>query len=224
MTVRQERIKRVRARWSRWRIGMRQGWRRLMRLEGSPQAIAMGMAVGVLVAFSPTVGFQMIIAGFLAAALRANPAPAVAAVWITNPLTIPPIFAATYSLGRLFWPGRHIDIHAVLSRFVHDLSRLEFYELFSQFRELLELGVDVLVPMFIGGLIVGVAGGAVSYPITLALVTRARRLIEQGKQRLAQRRAEARAHRHSHYHLHLHDHHHSAPDADGARSDPPERP
>lgn len=192
MTHHRRAVKRVRSRWKRWRIEMRQGWRRLMRLEGSPRAIALGLAVGVLVAFSPTIGLQMIIAGFLAAALRANPAPAVAAVWITNPVTIPPIFAATYSLGRIFWPGRPIDIHAVLTRFVRDLSRLEFYELLSQFRELLELGVDVLVPMFIGGLIIGLAAASLTYPVALVLVTRARVLVDRGRERLAHRLAEAK--------------------------------
>lgn len=161
-----------------------------MRLEGSPRAIALGLAIGIVVAFSPTIGFQMIIAGFLAAAVRANPAPAIAAVWITNPVTIPPIYAGTYYLGRHFWSGRPIDIHAALSRFVRDLSRLEFYEVVSQFRELLELGVDVLVPMFIGGAIIGLAAGAMSYPITLILVNRARRLVEIGRQKLARRHAE----------------------------------
>ncbi len=168
-----------------------------MRLEGSPRAIALGLAIGIVVAFSPTIGFQMIIAGFLAAAVRANPAPAVAAVWITNPLTIPPIYAGTYYLGRHFWAGRPIDIHEVLSRFVRDLSRLEFYEVVSQFRELLELGVDVLVPMFIGGAIIGLAAGAISYPVTLILVARARRLVEIGRQKLAHRHAERLAGRQS---------------------------
>lgn len=162
-----------------------------MRLEGSPRAIALGLAIGIVVAFSPTIGFQMIIAAFLASMVRANPAPAMMAVWITNPLTIPPIYAATYYLGRYFWSGRPVDIHAAMSRFVHDLSRFEFYEVVGQFRQLLELGVDVLVPMFIGGAIIGLIGAVISYPITIIAVNRARRLLELGRHRLAERRARA---------------------------------
>lgn len=187
--------KRLRAVWIRFRRGSREGWRRMIRLEGSPRAIAMGLAIGIVVGFSPTVGFQMILAAFLASMVRANPAPAIMAVWITNPVTIPPIYAATYYLGRQFWAGRQIDIHAELSRLVHDLSRFEFYEVVSQFRKLLELGVDVLVPMFIGGAIVGGILALISYPITIIAVTRARRLLEIGRQKIAQHR-----HRTDHQH------------------------
>lgn len=163
----------------------------MVRLEGSPRAIALGLAIGIVVAFSPTIGFQMIIAAFLASMVRANPAPAIMAVWITNPLTIPPIYAATYYLGRHFWSGRPVDIHKAMSGVVHDLSRFEFYEVVSQFRQLLELGVDVLVPMFIGGAIIGLIVALISYPITIIAVKRARRLLELGRHRLAERRARA---------------------------------
>ncbi|MCC6908343.1 MAG: DUF2062 domain-containing protein [Phycisphaerales bacterium] len=191
MRHRRRRFTRLRAIWIRARRGSREGWRRMLRLEGSPRAIALGLAIGIVVAFSPTIGFQMIIAAFLASMVRANPAPAMMAVWITNPLTIPPIYTATYYLGRHFWPGRPVDIKLTLSRFVRELGRFEFYEVYSQFRELLELGVDVLAPMFIGGAIIGIALGAISYPIALIAVNRARRLLEAGRHRLAERRARA---------------------------------
>lgn len=180
--------KRFKALWIRFRRGSREGWRRVIRLEGSPRAIAMGLAIGIVVGFSPTVGLQMILAAFLASMVRANPAPAIMAVWITNPVTIPPIYAATYYLGRQFWAGRPIDIHAELSGLVHDLSRFEFYEVVAQFRKLLELGVDVLVPMFIGGAIVGGILALISYPIAIIAVIRARRLLAIGRQKIAEHR------------------------------------
>lgn len=183
--------KRVRGAWIAFRRGAREGWRRTVRLEGSPRAIALGLAIGIFVAFSPTIGFQMIIAAFLASMVRANPAPAIMAVWITNPLTIPPIYAGTYYLGHRFWSGRPVAIREALSSLVRDLRRLEFYEIVPQFRQLLELGVDVLAPMFIGGAIIGLALATISYPITLVAVSRARRLLELGRQRLAERRARS---------------------------------
>lgn len=49
-------------------------------------------AVGMLVAFTPTTGVQMVIAGFLSWLLRANKATSVAVVWISNPITMVPMY------------------------------------------------------------------------------------------------------------------------------------
>ncbi len=54
--------------------------------------------VGLFCAFLP-VPFQMIVAGFLAIVARVNLPIAVVLVWITNPLTIGPIFYFCYRLG-----------------------------------------------------------------------------------------------------------------------------
>lgn len=54
--------------------------------------------VGVFCAFLPLPG-QMILAALLALYLRSNLAISIALVWLTNPLTMPPLFYATYRLG-----------------------------------------------------------------------------------------------------------------------------
>ena len=61
--------------------------RSVVRLRGSPRAIAGGLAIGVFVAFMPTRGFQMLFAAFLATLFGANRPAAVLPVWITNPAT-----------------------------------------------------------------------------------------------------------------------------------------
>lgn len=65
-----------------------------------PHRVALGAALGMFVAFTPTIGFQMVIVLALAALFRANKLVGVPLVWISNPLTIPPIFYAGYWLGR----------------------------------------------------------------------------------------------------------------------------
>ena len=57
------------------------------------------MAIGVLVAFTPTIGFQIVIAGFLSWLLGANKAVSVAMVWISNPGTMLPIYWYCYGVG-----------------------------------------------------------------------------------------------------------------------------
>ncbi len=54
--------------------------------------------IGTFVAFIP-VPTQMLLAAFMAIAFRANLAISVALVWITNPLTVAPIYYVSYKVG-----------------------------------------------------------------------------------------------------------------------------
>jgi hypothetical protein len=60
-----------------------------------------GMAAGLFCAFFPIPG-HMIFAAIAAIGFRVNLPVAVAAVWVTNPITIPPIFYLAYRLGSAF--------------------------------------------------------------------------------------------------------------------------
>ncbi|KNC65730.1 DUF2062 domain-containing protein [Pseudoalteromonas ardens] len=55
-------------------------------------------SVGLFFAFIP-VPFQMVLAAALAIPFRVNLPLSIALVWITNPLTMPPIFYASYQVG-----------------------------------------------------------------------------------------------------------------------------
>lgn len=62
-------------------------------------SVSVAFFVGIFVAFIPLPG-QMLIAAGLALVLRCNLPISVALVWISNPLTMPAMFFATYQLGR----------------------------------------------------------------------------------------------------------------------------
>ena len=69
--------------------------------------------IGFFVAFLPVPG-QMLVAGIAAVLARCNLPIAVALVWVTNPITMPPVFFFAYKLGALLLGHEpqvaHIDL------------------------------------------------------------------------------------------------------------------
>ncbi len=82
-------------------------------------------AVGLFFAFIP-VPFQMVLAAALAIPLRVNLPLSVALVWITNPLTMPPIFYVAYRVGSfvLDEPYRHFTFEPTWEWVVNSLSTI----------------------------------------------------------------------------------------------------
>ncbi len=160
----------------------------LIALRGSPEAIAGGVAIGVFVAFTPTIGFQMVIAAFLATLLRANRPVAIAMVWLTNPFTIPPIFISTYWVGTIFRSGPPVaEVYALLSDTMQVLSKQDYWALHNQFTTFLAIGWQTFIPLLIGGVLTGTILGSISYMATLGTIRRYRRLRGTRKRQRAQR-------------------------------------
>lgn len=67
----------------------------------SKEGVARGLALGVFIALTPTMGIHMALAGMTAFFLRGNIPVALAACWITNPLSAPIIYGLQYKLGVL---------------------------------------------------------------------------------------------------------------------------
>lgn len=92
---------------------MTETWRKIRRLvvhnvlhaDDTPHRIAWGVAIGVFVGFTPTVGIQMVLAVALATALRGNKVVCIPMVWITNPVTLLPIYALCHRLGSGLLPS-----------------------------------------------------------------------------------------------------------------------
>lgn len=80
------------------------------------RSVSMAFAVGLFCAWIPT-PTQMAIAAAVAFYVRANLPISVALVWVTNPITMPPLFYFAYSVGlsTLNLPSADFSLDAVLS-------------------------------------------------------------------------------------------------------------
>ncbi len=74
------------------------------------RAIAGGLAAGLFVAFTPTLPFQMLLAAVIAIYFKVNLPIALAACWVTNPLTAVPIYMAGRKLGKaMLTHNEHVE-------------------------------------------------------------------------------------------------------------------
>lgn len=62
--------------------------------------VVVGVLIGIFVSFLP-MPFQMVLSAFLAIIFSANLAISVVLVFISNPITMPPLFYLEYELGNL---------------------------------------------------------------------------------------------------------------------------
>ena len=144
--------------WPRigWRRALRYRGNELMRLSGSPHAIAAGAAAGAFAAFSPLFGLHYIIAAGLAFALGGSILASAAVTTLANPLTLPLFWAASYEVGSLFFPkNMHFSATALIEQ--HSWAALEPF----------------IEPLMVGSLILGtVLGLAIYFPVRALIAAR----------------------------------------------------
>lgn len=109
------------------------------------RSAAGAVAVGLFCAWMP-IPFQMLLASILAMACSVNLPLSVALVWISNPLTMPPLFYVAYLLGSYL-------LNEPVTTFHFELS-------FQWIANALE---TIAPALFLGSLILGVISAALGY-------------------------------------------------------------
>jgi len=161
----------------RWRGRLVTMWQKTMSQTGAPHRVALGGAIGFFIGWLPIVGIQMAVSLVVCAAMRANFVASLPGVWISNPITVLPIYWLINQFGALFagraitWEGMEIISAELMKLGIWDGTMYLF----------IEVG-NVTLAMFIGGGIVGLINAVIVYPIVLVMVRRY-------QQRLAERRS-----------------------------------
>lgn len=148
-------------------------FRQILQIDDTPESIARGVALGVFIAMTPTVGIQMIIVTIVNTICRANRLAGLVMVYISNPVTMLPIYWFDYQVGRLILGQKSIS-HSQFEK-IFELRGPNLVARLQSFVEnLAQFSFDVAGPLFLGGIIVGLVCGIPAYPLTLAILRRHR--------------------------------------------------
>ena len=160
---------------SGWWRRLRYFVKRVLRLSGSPHAVALGFAVGMFVAWSPFIGFHYLICIALCLLVRGNVLAALVSTTLENPLTLPAVVAIDYAVGD-FILGLNPESAPLSAPDVPDSLWHKSFEL--------------LWPLLVGSVPVGLVTGTISYFLVRSAVA----AYQEGRRhRLARRRLEIAA-------------------------------
>lgn len=134
-------------------------FRQILRLHETPHRTALAFAVGVFIGFSPTYGLHMLMVGFCAWACELNLMALLAGAFLNNPWTLIPILGATYWTGATLLGVRELPSF--------DWSDLTFMGIYHQV-------MPYAWPFFVGGIVLSIVCGLLSYPIAYALISKYR--------------------------------------------------
>ncbi|MCA9070443.1 MAG: DUF2062 domain-containing protein [Planctomycetaceae bacterium] len=143
-----------------WRAPRTLLWQ-ILALEDTHHSKALGVAIGMFIGMTPTVGIQMILVMVTAVItskfFQFNRVAALLTVYISNPLTMLPIYWMDYKVGTWFVPG-----DATRDQFA---QILEYHGFREWWETILGLFVTIGTPLIVGSLIVASVCSLLSYPL-----------------------------------------------------------
>lgn len=143
---------------------------RILGLEDTPHRIAWGVLLGAIIAFTPTMGFQIAIYVPLAAMVRANKISGIPILFLSNPFTAVPMYYFTWRVGAVLVPGERMSNEAVRQKLKRltdadagwgEIIEPEFWTDLG--RVLVDMGVELWVGGILFGTLIGIPVYFVSY-------------------------------------------------------------
>ena len=164
-------------------------FQRIIRLPGTPASIASGFASGIAASFTPFLGLHFILAGALAMLFRGNVLASAIGTFFGNPWTFILIWLADYEVGlgviHAFGFGADLqvlsidELVAIMGNVIRYLSFTGNISWESLTRDI----EQVVMPLLIGGTVLGAIAWVASFLMTLWAVKgwrlhRAKRLLK----------------------------------------------
>jgi uncharacterized protein (DUF2062 family) len=155
---------------------------RILHITDTPHKIAMGVAIGLFVAWTPALGVHMLMVLALCALLRANKLAGLASTWVCNPFTFGVVYIPSYFVGRVvidFFRGSPGLDSAEVEKILNQISSVG--NIFTNFhrmafwRELFDVLVKMGVELWVGCTIVGLMMAVAGYFLTRSFVVWHRR-------------------------------------------------
>jgi len=155
-------------------------WRRLqqiivhnvLHLDDTPHRIAWGVFIGAIIAFTPTLGLQILIYIPVAALLGANKVSGIPILFVSNPFTAVPLYYMTWKVGAaVIHPDKEVTRatingwlgstgRAIRDRGLGRLLQADFWQ--EAGRLIASTGAE----LWVGGLLCGLAVAVPTYFLT----------------------------------------------------------
>ena len=129
---------------------------RVLSLDDTPHRIALGVAIGVFVTWTPTIGLQMVLTIAIATLLKANKFVGVPVVWLSNPFTLVPIYYPSHLLGCWITGSQTKGAREILR-----ILRLE-----EGWYNMLIKTMDMYLTILLGSIVIGLVLSVITYYIT----------------------------------------------------------
>jgi len=145
---------------------------RILGVADTPKRIAFGVFLGFVVAFTPTIGFQIVLYLAITTMLRANKVVGIPILFISNPVTAVPLYWFCWWVGaqilgspqdgmnRAELAARMSDAQVAGDWWSHVFS-------ISFWRDALSTLASMGGELWLGSLVLGVASGIVGYFLAL---------------------------------------------------------
>ncbi|MEE2904605.1 MAG: DUF2062 domain-containing protein [Myxococcota bacterium] len=169
---------------------------KVLGVADTPHRIAWGVALGFFIAFTPTLGFQILVYLVFAAILRANKLSGIPWLFLSNPFSAVPVYYSTWWVGNLILTGGKASSEggrAAVEKLVEATTQVsgsmkqflspQYWSMVGD--TLIMLGYE----LWIGGFAVGAATGAIAYPIALKAI-KGYRARQEEKRLMFQKRRE----------------------------------
>ncbi len=147
---------------------------RVLHVDDTPHRIALGVAVGIFITWTPTIGLQMLLCVLLSALVGANKFVGLPFVWLSNPLTVIPIYWPNFLLGNWILQGQanpeSFTNAAKLAMTFQAEGNLAM-RLIGRIQSWWSATNEILLPLWLGSLLIATLLGLCTYLIISRVVT-----------------------------------------------------